>query len=260
MENNYSNYDMLDKLIANNKKAKSWTAFWMIILCLMAAAVLWLAHSVSEKNKTINQQVQIIQSSEFSLEVKSRIIDSLTENCNDAKAEIVKSCDSVINQTQTTLSSIVNTSSATGTPVVITTDQQQRLLVASRSIQSIKTKLYNVQLDIKKNNTKLFVQFNNADDNASVGSFLEILKEKSDYVVAPPEYIDNNFPTVIKFYNYRNADEEKKLRNLIIRQFNIDAGSIQINYEKNRNVKTIVEIWLGTRPAGTKSIQLKKPA
>ena len=112
MENNYSNYDMLDKLIGNNKKAKSWTAFWLIILCLMASTVLWLAYTISQKNKTISLQGQIIQTSEINLEVKSRIIDSLTENCNDAKSEIVKSCDSVITQTQSTLLAIVNTDNA----------------------------------------------------------------------------------------------------------------------------------------------------
>jgi type II secretory pathway component PulL len=58
MENNYSNYDMLDKLIGNNKKAKSWTAFWLIILCLMAFAVLWLAYTISQKqNAATNKKI-----------------------------------------------------------------------------------------------------------------------------------------------------------------------------------------------------------
>jgi hypothetical protein len=85
MENNYSNYDMLDKLVANNKKAKSWTAFWVIILCLMAVAVLWLANTVAEKNKTITLKDQEIQATNLNLEAKSIIIDSLTANCNAAK-------------------------------------------------------------------------------------------------------------------------------------------------------------------------------
>ena len=74
MENNYSNYDMLDKLIGNNKKAKSWTAFWLIILCLMASTVLWLAYTISQKNKTISLQGQIIQTSAINLEVKAALL------------------------------------------------------------------------------------------------------------------------------------------------------------------------------------------
>ena len=258
MENNYSNYDMLDKLIGNNKKAKSWTAFWLIILCLMASTVLWLAYTISQKNKTISLQGQIIQTSEINLEVKSRIIDSLTENCNDAKSEIVKSCDSVITQTQSTLLAIVNTDNAAGTPIQITASQQARLREASKSIQAVKTNLYYVKTAISKNNTKLFVQYNNTENAAQVNQFLSILKKNSDYLLAPPEYIDNSFSTVIKFYNYTNADEEKELTTLIAKQFNIDTDKILIRHEKNANVKTIVEIWIGTRPLVVRAVQLKR--
>ena len=258
MENNYSNYDMLDKLIGNNKKAKSWTAFWLLILCLMAGAVLWLAYTISEKNKTISLQGQIIETSEFNLEVKSRIIDSLTENCNDAKTEIVKSCDSVISQTQTTLLAIVNTGNAAGTPIQISAVQQARLREASRSIQAVKTNLYNVKTALTKNNTKMFVQYNNTENAAQVNRFLAILKKNSEYVIAPPEFIDKSFSTVIKFYNYTNADEEKKLTTLIANQFNIAADKIVVTHERSTKVKNIVEIWIGTRPVVTRAVQLRR--
>lgn len=258
MENSYSNFDILDKLIGNNKKAKSWTAFWLLILCLMAGAVLWLAYTISEKNKTISLQGEIIQTSEFNLEVKSRIIDSLTENCNDAKTEIVKSCDSVITQTQTTLLAIVNTERTAGTPIQISAAQQASLRAATKSIQAVKTNLYNVKTAITKNNTKLFVQYNNTANAAQVNRLLSNLKNNSDYVVAPAEYIDKSFSTVIKFYNYTNADEEKKLTTLIAKQFNIAADKIVVTHERSTKVKTIVEIWIGTRPAVTRAVQLKR--
>lgn len=259
MENNYSNYDMLDKMIANNKKAKSWTAIWAVILCLMAAAVLWLADSLSEKNKKINEQVLVIQSNQFNLEVKSRIIDSLTENCNDAKAEIVKSCDSVISETQNTLSSIVNISTQSGAPIQITVKQQEKLKEANKSISKIKTELYYLKTDIKKNSTRLFVQFNNNDDAARLNRFLDLLKSKSDYVVLPPEFIDQPFSTVIKFYNYQNADEEKILKNLLTKYFDISEKRIAIKYEKNKKIKPTVEVWIGTKLRITDPVELKKP-
>ncbi len=264
MENNYSNYDMLDKLIGNNKKAKSWTAFWLLILCLMAGAVLWLAYTISEKNKTISLQGQIIETSEYNLEVKSRIIDSLTENCNDAKTEILKSCDSVITQTQTALLSLVNPHKFSHPfllkpkPVQFSASQQAQIKAATESIEDLKTNLYYVKTSITKNNTKLFVQYNNTADAVQINQFLSMLKNNSDYVVAPPEYIDNSFTTVIKFYNYINTDEENKLTDLIAKQFNIDTDKILVKHEKNANVKTIVEIWIGTRPLVIRTVQLKK--
>jgi hypothetical protein len=258
MENNYSNYDMLDKLIANNKKAKSWTAFWIVLLCLLAGAVLWLAHTLSEKNQTINQQVQVIQSNQFNLEVKSRIIDSLTENCNDAKAEIVKSCDSVISETQNTLSGIVNTSTQTGAPIQISVQQQEKLKEANKSISKIKTDLYYLKTDIKKNSTRLFVQFNNKEDAARLNRFMVLLKSKSEYVVLPPEFVDQPFSTVIKFYNYTNEDEEKLLKNLLVKYFDVAEKNILVKYEKNEKIKTTVEVWIGTRPITVKQPDLIK--
>ena len=255
MENNYSNYDMLDKLVANNKKAKSWTAFWMIILCLMAGAVLWLAYIVSEKNKIIDKLTKAkIQTSTEYMELKSVLIDSLMQNCNDAQAAIIKNCDSVISQTQNTLSTIVNTSNPTGAPIQITAQQQAKLKEASTSFTKVKTELYYVKANIKKNNTRLFVQFNNTENAAQVKRFLAILKSKGDYVVAAPEYIDKTFSTVIKFYNYTNADEEKNLVSLINRQFNIPADKILVKHEKNPNIKSTVEVWIGTRATADKAL------
>ena len=40
---------MFDRLIANNRKAQRWTMFWVIALCVMAAAVLWMAYDISKK-------------------------------------------------------------------------------------------------------------------------------------------------------------------------------------------------------------------
>ena len=102
------------------------------------------------------------------------------------------------------------------------------------------------------------MQYNNTANAAQVNQFLSILKKNSDYLLAPPEYIDNSFSTVIKFYNYTNADEEKELTTLIAKQFNIDTDKILIRHEKNANVKTIVEIWIGTRPLAIRAVQLKR--
>lgn len=259
MENNYSNYDMLDKLIANNKKAKSWTAFWVIILCLMSAAILWMAFTVSEKNKKINQQVQVIQSNKEILEMKSRIIDSLTENCNVAKTEIIKDYDSVIVETQKALA-IVNAETQPGNNIQISAVQQKQLKDANTSIKRIKTNIAITKLEIKKENTRLFVQYNNAEDEARIKRLLYLLNSKIDYVIAPPEYIDKFFPTVVKFYNFQNKDEEMLIREMIGKNFNISPGDIQVRYEENEKIKPTVEIWLGTRSPerNLKNLPLKK--
>lgn len=89
---------------------------------------------------------------------------------------------------------------------------------------------------------------------------LSILNSKVDYVIAPSEYIDKYFPTVIKFYNYQNKDEEMLIREMIAKYFSISPGNIQVKYEKNEKIKPTVEIWLGTQAPkrDLKSVPLKK--
>ena len=73
-----------------------------------------------------------------------------------------------------------------------------------------------------------------------------MLKSNSEYVVSPAEYVDQYFSPTIKFYNYTNEDEEKKLSNYISKLFNIPPAEINVTHEKNVNLKNVVEIWLGT--------------
>lgn len=257
MENNYANYDMLDKLIANNKKAKSWTAFWIILLCLMAGAVLWLANTVSQKNKDIFEKDAVITATTVSLEQKSRIIDSLTENCNDDKSEILKNYDSVITQTQVALD-IVNKETQSGAYMKLTPLDKAKLNKATTSIQKVKGNLTKVKAEIIKNSTRLFIQYNDKNNTALVNKLQFLLENKSDYIIAPPEYIDGAFTTVIKFYNFKNADEEKLLKNSLTKYFGIPEKNIAIKYEKNVKIKPTVEVWIGTRPVQIKNLQMKQ--
>jgi len=257
MENNYSNYDMLDKMIANNKKAKSWTAFWVVILCLMAGAILWLANTVSEKNEKISQLTKAqMQMTEGYRELKSNLVDSLVESCNDAQTEILKRYDSVISQSQAALD-FVNKESQSGSNIKFTPVQKEKLKIATNSIEKVKTSLKTVKAEIKNNATRLFMQYNEEKNTGLVNKMQAVLKSKSAYVIAPPEYIDEAFSTVIRFYNYRNADEEKILKDLLVKYFDIPEKSITIKYEKNEKIKTTVEVWIGTRPV-SRTFQMKQ--
>ncbi len=258
MENNYSNYDMFDKLITNNKKAKSWTVFWITALCLLAAAVLWMALDISKKNKTIITQKQALQTQTEFLEAKNHLIDSLVANCNVAKTEIVKSYDSAIVQTENAINAIVNSNANPGTPVQITEMQQTKLKEVSKSIQNVKTNLDYVKMDIRKSVTRLFIQYNNKDNSGRVEELSGFLKDHSNYYIAPAEYIDNNFPTVIKFYNYENAEEEDLLKNIVSKLFNLEPKNIPVNYEKNDKIKSTVEIWIGTKPSSVRQMMIQK--
>lgn len=251
MENNSSNYDMFDKLITNNKKAQSWTIFWVTALCLLAGAVLWMAFDISKKKKELILKEQTIKSQGEFLETKNHLIDSLVANCNVAKSEIVNTYDSVITQTEKAIKTIVNTNIDSGKPLQITETQQAKLKEVSKSIQHAKNNLNNEKTNTKKDIPRLFIQYNNKNDSRQIAILSGMLNRKK-YYVAPPEYIDNNFPTIVKFYNYKNASEEIILLQLIAKALNLDLNSIPWKYETNPKIKSTIEIWIGTRPTENK--------
>jgi len=260
MDNKYDNYDMFDKLIANNKKAQSWTIFWVTTLCLLAGAVLWMAFTISEKNKTISAQKLTLQTQEEFLESKNQLIDSLVANCTAAKTAIVNKCDSVITQTQAAIKEVINANpSNSGNTNKLSVQQNIKLKEADESIQYIKTNLYNVRTNFNKSSTRLFIQYNDKDNAAQVAQLLALLKNKGSYYIPPAEYIDNSFPMIIKFYNYKNDDEEKYLTQLVARQFKVNTDDIRVSYETNPRLKATVEIWIGTRIAETRQqLMIKK--
>lgn len=243
MDSNYSNYDMFDKLIANNRKAQSWTVFWVIALSLLACAVLWMAWDIAQKKKIITEKDLVIQTQEEYLEAKNYLIDSLVTNCNAGKKEITEKYDSVITETESVIKAIESAGTDPATNVKIPEKQQVKLKEVKTSIEKIK-QMNNPAVRMK---TRLFIQYNDKEKAKEVEELSLRLKKSDSYFIAPPEFIDNSFATIIKFYNYKNEQEENRLKEMLSSVFRIDMKSIQVSYEKNPKVKETVEIWIGTR-------------
>ena len=62
MDNDHSNYELLENLVANNKKAKVWTTILVVILFVLAGVVFKFYLDIREKNATIIGQGKMIVS------------------------------------------------------------------------------------------------------------------------------------------------------------------------------------------------------
>lgn len=241
MATDYSNYDMLDRMIANNRKAKSWTAFWVIALCLLAGAVLYMAFDILDKKKMIVSQ-------QLDLETKIQLIDSLRKNCNSEKTAILQSYDSVIGQTQEAISALIKpVGTITTAGVGISANQRAKLVQANTSLKKVKYDLYDMKKIIKEEQTKIFIQYNNKSDADKVSKLIAALKNMGNYYVAPAEYIGSNFPTVIKLYNHKTTGDEKDMMATVARHFGISTKEIQVKNETNKKLKDVIEIWIDTK-------------
>ena len=59
MDNDHSNYELLENLVANNKKAKVWTTILVVILFVLAGVVFKFYLDIREKKATIIGQGKI---------------------------------------------------------------------------------------------------------------------------------------------------------------------------------------------------------
>jgi len=132
-------------------------------------------------------------------------------------------------------------------PLQITRMQQNEIKKVNKEIQYVKSNIENIKTDIRKPVTRLFIQYNDKDNSGKVEQLLKSLKANSNYYVAPPEFINNTFSTVIKCYNHQDDAEANRLKELVAKQFNISAGDISIEKETNPKIKSTIEIWIGTR-------------
>ncbi len=245
MSGNYSNYDMFDKLITNNKKAQSWTVFWAIALCILAAIVIFMA-IVNAKQK------RAIADLNNNVEYKSRVIDSLKAVI---QKEVDKKVDSIAGYITALNTNIQKIEQGTDKPGPETASQKENFENVNNSIQALNNKIQQIKTDFKKDRVRFFIQYNNKEYAERVNKLSGYLKRNDNYFVAPVELVDDNYPNLIKLYNYADENEEKKIKEIISNIFGIppeDIGMAHIS--SNPTVrKPTIEIWIsGAKPAAAK--------
>ena len=241
MSSEYSNYDRFDKLIDNNKKAQSWTTFWVTILCLLAAAIIFLAIANSRQKKAI---ADLNSSTEY----KSRIIDSLkgviqkeVDKKVDSITNYITAIDKNIQQIEKESTDPGNTSNASQAA------QKENFKVVNSNIRELNERLKGIKTDLQKDRIRVFIQYSKNEDEEQVNKLISYLKRNNNYFVAPVEILSSNFNTIIKIYNYDNETEENRLRETISTIFGLPPDRVAINHLSDPKImKPTIEIWLGS--------------
>ena len=234
MEKEFANYDLFDRVIANEKKARSWTVFWITALCLMATAIIGLALNISkEKKKNVMLQAQL-DAYDSSKAREQNALESAIARCAKEKEALVDTFNLA-------LSKLSTASNEQG------------------SINKLKRELVQIKTDVKKVKPRIFIQYNTADINKEIAYLSLTLKEKDAYYVAPAELLDMYFTTTIKVYNLDDKDEVNRVRSVISKIFRIPADKIPIQPASNKTVKKpTIEVWLnGLKSSRPEQITLK---
>lgn len=234
MENEFANYDMFDRVIANEKKGRSWTVFWITALCLMATAIVGLALNISNVKKENIMLKAKIDAYDSSKARERNVYDSAIARCAKEKEVLIDTFNLALNK----LSTAGNEQS---------------------SINKLKRDLVQIKTDVKKVKPRVFIQYNTSDINKEIAYLSSTLKDA--YYVAPAELLDAYFTTSIKVYNLNNNDDEvKRVRSLISKIFRLPVDKIPIEPSSNKTViKPTIEVWLnGQKNIRAEQMTIKK--
>ena len=238
MEKDFANYDLIDRMIANERKAKSWTAFWITLLCIMAGLLIWAIVSIAAKNKKITETNIILQNTRDTISDKNALIKSLEDDCNQ---KFAKSYDSIKQEVAITFAEIAKIDSSGNNG-----KQSGNNSKITKSIRELDKKFKEIKTDFQKEKIRLFIQYNNPGDIDKINRLIATLKNKSDYLVTPPELVKSKYQYLIKCFNYEDAQKENWLKKLLNGSFEIDADKINLTHEKKKGMSPTIEIWLGS--------------
>jgi len=236
MDKDYSNYDLFDRLIANERKAKSWTVFWITLLCIMAGVLLWAVISISEKNKTIKAQMETMKNQRDTISDREALIKSLQDDCGKS---IAKFSDSLNREVDKTISSIakMENSPAAGT---------EKNAEIAKSVKQLNVRFEQIKKEFQKEKPSLFIQYNNNSDQDKVNNLLNILKNKTEYLVLPPELVKRPYAYLIKCFNYQDPKQEEWLKKVMAKNLSIDPDAIKISHDSKPGKSQSIEIWIGS--------------
>ncbi|MEO6541348.1 MAG: hypothetical protein ABIN74_10170, partial [Ferruginibacter sp.] len=222
MEKEFANYDLVDRVISNERKARSWTLFWITLLCIMGGILIWALVSILEKNKTIKDHIAIVKMQRDSILNMDSIINSLNVSW---ERSMERYTDSLRKEVDSTLNSIAKMETTTNPSL-----QKEKAIAINTSIQKLNQKLQEIKKDFQKEKLRIFIHYNYSPDRGAVNNLVNTLNSKNDYLVLPPELIRAKFAYLIKCFNYENAKKESWLKKNMAGGFAVKPENIVISH------------------------------
>ncbi|HMK04799.1 MAG TPA: hypothetical protein VK489_11430 [Ferruginibacter sp.] len=253
MSTDISNYDVFESILANDRKARKWTLYWIIALCILATVVIFFAIANSKQKKTIADL-------SMSADYKTKVIDSLKSVIQKEVDKKVDSLTGFITELDKNIQKIEKDAAdpaATGGEEKAL--QKENFKNVNNSIRELNNTVRQIKTDFKKERLRYFIQYNNKEESRRVAELAAYLKTNDNNFVAPPELLNSSFDNVIKIYNYDNEKEEMNLKGIIGKIFNMPQRNIEVKHvSSNANVtKPTIEVWIGTQDA---AVQQMSPA
>jgi flagellar biosynthesis/type III secretory pathway chaperone len=256
MANDIKNIDLLQKFIENEKKAKLWTLMSVVLFCLLAFGVVYLAWKLAAAQKSISAQSETIIELNKKLETALAKADSLNEvllSENKSLENRKTNYDSLQNITSSLL---INLSEIKQThPEIYTENQTTNQLdkPTQAKIELLLTPANIEKMVDKVDKYTIYIQYATGfeDDAKNLRRGWQ-----ENYVCPKPELItDRNFAAAVNYFHPEDEAEAKKVAAAVEGKIGLPIKVTQVNM---KSPKKQLELWLGKYQAKTRTQILQK--
>ena len=237
MGTDFSNYDVFESLLDNNRRARKWTTIWITVLCILSGIVITLAITNARQKKTIADL-------NLNADYKSKVIDSLK---GLIQKEVDRKVDSLSNYITTIGENIQKIENDPVASISEKAQQKEKLQDVSNSIRNLNNSVQQIKTDFSKNRLRFFIQYNDANNSKQVTEVANYLRKNGEYFIAPPELLERPFSNLIKVYNYEDKDQVMKFREIIAGILRLPADQVPVKYldDSKQGQKSMIEVWIG---------------
>jgi hypothetical protein len=256
MANDIKNIDLLQKFIENEKKAKLWTLMSVVLFCLLAFGVIYLAWKLADAQKAISIQDETIIELNKKLEKALSKADSLNEvlvSENKSLENRKTNYDSLQNITSSLL---INLSEIKQThPEVYIENQTSNQLdqPTQAKIEKLLTPANIEKMVEKEGKYTIYIQYA-ADFEKDAYTLRRWWT--NDYVCPKPELISNrSFAASVKYFHPEDEAEAKKVAAAVENKIGLPISVTSANM---KSPKRQLELWIGKYQAKTRTQILQK--
>lgn len=263
MANDIKNIDLLQKFIENEKKAKLWTLMSVVLFCLLAFGVIYLAWKLADAQKTITAaQKDILAKSDSIIRLNKKLdltlakADSLNEVLLSENSSLLNKKTNFDSLQNITSSLLINLSEIKKTnPEVYIENQNTNVLdkPTQAKIDVLLTPAYIEKMVEKVDKYTIYIQY--------AAGFEDDAKNlrrawQENYVCPKPELItDRSFAASVNYFHPEDEAEAKKVAAAVESKIGMP---IKVTSVSMKSPKKQLELWIGKYQPKTRTQILQK--
>jgi flagellar biosynthesis/type III secretory pathway chaperone len=256
MASDIKNVDLLQKFIENEKKAKLWTLMSVVLFCLLAFGVIYLAWKLKSAQNTISSQSNKIEELNEQLFTALAKSDSLNEVLTSENKNLESRKTNYDSLQTITSSLLINLSELKKSNPEVYVENQTANVLDEKTQAKIEKLIIpsNIEKMVEKvGKYTIYIQYS-PDYEADAKKLRQWWQ--NDYVCPRPELIaDRTFAASVKYFHPEDEEEARKVAKATEGKIGMP---ILVTYVSMKSPQKQLELWIGKYQPKTRAQILQK--